>query len=110
MRQAGVLAAAGLYALEHHVARLADDHAHARLLAEGLQRCGFEVDPAPETNMVVFNVRDTRAFLAATRERKLLMNPVIEGRFRAVTHLDVTRADIEEAVGRIEEVAKCGVR
>ena len=110
MRQAGVLAAAGLYALEHHVARLADDHAHARLLAEGLQRLGFEVDPAPETNMVVFHVRDTRAFLAATRERKLLVNPVIEGRFRAVTHLDVTRADVEEAIGRIEEVAKSGVR
>jgi threonine aldolase len=110
MRQAGVLAAAGLHALEHHVVRLADDHAHARLLADGLQRAGFELVSAPETNMVVFTVRDTRAFLAATRERKLLLNPVIEGRFRAVTHLDVTRADIEEAIGRIEEVAKSGVR
>jgi len=110
MRQVGILAAAGLHALEHHVARLADDHAHARLLAAGLERLGFEVDPPPETNMVCFAVRDTRAFLAKTRERELLVNPVVEGRFRAVTHLDVTRADIDEALGRIEEVVKSGVR
>jgi len=110
MRQAGILAAAGIYALEHHVDRLADDHENARRLADGLARLGFEVDPPPETNMVCFAVRDTRAFLAATRARQLLVNPVQEGRFRAVTHLDVSRADIEEAVGRIEEVAKSGVR
>jgi threonine aldolase len=110
MRQAGILAAAGLYALEHHIARLADDHEHARLLADGLQRLGFEVDPAPETNMVCFAVRDTRAFLAATRARGVLVNPVVEGRFRAVTHLDVSRADVLEAVDRLEEVARSGVR
>lgn len=110
MRQAGILAAAGLYALEHHVARLADDHEHARLLADGLQRLGFEVDPPPETNMVCFAVRDTRAFLAATRARGVLVNPVVEGRFRAVTHLDVSRDDVLEAIGRIEEVARAGVR
>jgi threonine aldolase len=110
MRQAGILAAAGLYALEHHVARLADDHEHARLLAAGLERLGFELDPPPETNLVCFSVRDTRRFLAATRERALLVNPVAEGRFRAVTHLDVSRADIEDALGRIEEVVKAGVR
>jgi len=108
MRQAGVLAAAGLYALEHHVARLADDHEHARLLADGLQRLGFEVDPAPETNMVCFAVRDTRAFLAATRARGVLVNPVVEGRFRAVTHLDVSREDVLEALARIEEAVRAG--
>jgi len=110
MRQAGVLAAAGLYALEHHIDRLAEDHGHARILAAGLARIGFEVDPPPETNMVCFNVRDTRGFLAATRARQLLVNPVYEGRFRAVTHLDVSRADVEEAIGRFEEVARSGVR
>ena len=110
MRQAGILAAAGIHALEHHVARLADDHENARALAAGLARLGFDVDPPPETNMVCFAVRDTRAFLAATRARGLLINPVQEGRFRAVTHLDVSRADIEEALGRIEEVSKAGVR
>jgi threonine aldolase len=110
MRQAGILAAAGIHALEHHVARLADDHEHARLLAAGLARLGFEPDPPPETNMVCFAVRDTRGFLAATRERGVLMNPVAEGRFRAVTHLDVNRADVEEALGRIEEAVRAGAR
>jgi len=110
MRQAGILAAAGIYALEHHVARLADDHENARRLADGLARLGFEVDPPPETNMVCFAVRDTRAFLAATRGRQVLVNPVSEGRFRAVTHLDVTRADVDEALGRIEEAVKSGAR
>jgi threonine aldolase len=109
MRQAGILAAAGIFALEHHVERLADDHENARRLADGLARLGFEIDPPPETNMVCFAVRDTRAFLAATRARQLLVNPQ-EGRFRAVTHLDVSRADVDEALGRIEEVAKSGVR
>jgi threonine aldolase len=60
--------------------------------------------------MVCFAVRDTRAFLAATRARQLLVNPVEEGRFRAVTHLDVTRADVDEALGLIEEVVKTGAR
>ena len=60
--------------------------------------------------MVCFAVRDTRAFLAATRARGVLVNPVVEGRFRAVTHLDVSRADVAEALGRIEEIARSGVR
>jgi len=110
MRQAGLLAAAGLYALEHNVARLADDHANARRLAAGLGRLGFRVDPAPETNMVMFAVADTMAFLRATRERGLLVNPVAEGRFRAVTHLDVDAADVDTALGIIEEVSAAGVR
>jgi threonine aldolase len=109
MRQAGILAAAGLYALEHHVERLADDHARARRLADGLAALGFRVDPAPETNMVMFEVRDTQAFLRATRERGVLVNPVAQGRFRAVTHLDVSDVDVEEALGRIEEAVKEGV-
>jgi threonine aldolase len=110
MRQAGILAAAGLHALEHHVARLADDHANARRLAEGLERLGFRVEPRPETNIVLFEVRDVAAFLRETRARELLVNPVGPGRFRAVTHLDAGAGDVEEALGRIEEVVKEGVR
>ena len=87
MRQAGILAAAGLHALEHHVERLADDHAHARRLAEGLAALGFAVDTPPETNMVLFRVEDTAAFLRATRARDLRIDPMEPGRFRAVTHL-----------------------
>jgi threonine aldolase len=110
MRQAGILAAAGLHALEHHVARLADDHANARRLAQGLERMGFRVDPPPETNLVRFAVRDVEAFLRGTRERELWVGAVGPGWLRAATHLDVAPDDVEEALGRIEELVKEGVR
>ena len=110
MRQAGIVAAAGLHALEHHVERLAEDHANARRLAEGLEAIGFRVDPAPETNMVMFDVEDSAGFLRETRARELWINPMAEGRFRAVTHLDVSAADVEDALGRLGELAKEGIR
>jgi threonine aldolase len=103
MRQAGVLAAAALHALEHHVERLADDHAKARRLGEGIAKLGLRVDPEPETNMVMFEVPDTMGFLRVTRARDLLVNPTGPGRFRAVTHLDVSPADVEDALGRLAE-------
>ena len=103
MRQAGLLAAAGLYALEHHVERLADDHANAARLAAGLRALGVRVDPDPETNMVMFEVPRPAAFARALAERALRINPIAPGRFRAVTHLDVTADDVEDALGRIEE-------
>ena len=102
MRQAGVLAAAARFALAHHVARLADDHENARRLAEGLQKLGLPVDPWPETNMVMFRVADTMGFLRGARERGVLLLPTDPGRFRAVTHLDVSRDDVDEALARIE--------
>jgi len=105
MRQAGILAAAGLHALEHHVARLAEDHRNARRLAAGLERLGLEPG-VPETNMVVFDVPDGSAFLRATRARELLVNPIAPARFRAVTHLDVSQDDVDEALGRVEEALK----
>jgi threonine aldolase len=104
MRQAGILAAAGIYALEHHIDRLADDHAGARRLAEGIAALGLRVDPAPETNIVMFEVDDPAAFSSALRERDVWMNPMGPGRLRAVTHLDVTSDDIEDALVRIGEV------
>ena len=110
MRQVGFLAAAGRYALEHHVDRLADDHANARRLAAGLERLGFAVGPPPETNMVMFRVEDTMGFLRAIRARDLWVNPMDEGRFRAVTHLDVSESQIDEALGRIEEAVAEGIR
>ena len=60
--------------------------------------------------MVMFEVGNTMGFLRATRARDLWINPMAEGRFRAVTHLDVSAADIEEALGRLEEVVKEGIR
>src|SRR5690349_9806255 len=93
MRQVGILAAAGLHALEHHIERLADDHAHARLLAEA---CG--VDPETvETNIVAFERPDAAAFVAAAREAGVLCGAVGARTVRLVTHLDVTRADAEVA-------------
>jgi threonine aldolase len=106
MRQAGILAAAGLYALEHHVARLADDHANARRLAEGLEKLGLVVEPAPETNIVLFRVPDADAFRREARARGVLVGAIDATRLRAVTHLDVGREGVEEALGRIEEALR----
>jgi threonine aldolase len=93
MRQVGILAAAGLHALDHHVERLADDHAHARLLAEA---CG--VDPAGvDTNIVVVPHPDPPSFVAAAREAGVLVAAVGPTVVRMVTHLDVGRADAERA-------------
>jgi threonine aldolase len=110
MRQAGILAAAGIFALEHHVERLAVDHRNARRLASGLERLGFRVDPPPETNMVLFEVRDPAGFERATRARELLVDPIASGCFRAVTHLDLVEPDVDDALGRIEDVVKEGFR
>jgi threonine aldolase len=101
MRQAGILAAAGVYALEHHVERLVDDHRNARRLADGLVGLGIEVDPAPETNMVFFRGPDVGRLWRALLARDVLVNPIDQRTFRAVTHLDVTADDIDDALDRI---------
>ena len=106
MRQAGILAAAGLYALEHHIDRLADDHRHARRLADGLSALGLTVDPPPETNMVMFRGADVGRLWPALLERNVLINPVDRQTFRAVTHLDVTSEDIDDALSRISEALR----
>jgi threonine aldolase len=110
MRQAGILAAAGIYALQHHVERLAEDHANARLLAEGLAETpGIGLDPAEvETNIVFFDVQNTGMTAAAFTEALLAegvrMGAVGRYRVRAVTHLDVTRQDIERAIQAVRRV------
>jgi threonine aldolase len=110
MRQAGILAAAGIYALEHHVERLAEDHANAQLLARGLAEIpGIRLNPADvETNIVIFDVRDTgwtadelnQAFM----ERGVRCSVFGPYLLRAVTHLNVSRADVERAVEIMREV------
>ena len=93
MRQVGILAAAGLHALDHHVERLADDHAHAKLLAEA---CG--VDPATvDTNIVVVPRSDAPAFVSAAEEAGVRIATVGPTTVRLVTHLDVSKADAEQA-------------
>ncbi len=101
MRQVGILAAAGLYALDHHLERLADDHAHARLLAEA---CG--VDPAGvDTNIVVVPRTDAAAYVAAARDAGVLVATVGPTAVRLVTHLDVTRDDAEKAAAVLARLA-----
>ena len=98
MRQAGVIAAAGLWALEHGIARLADDHANARLLADDLTaRAGVELLAKPETNMVIFRVPDAAGVVARAAERGVRLGAVSADRIRAVTHLDVGTDDVREA-------------
>ncbi len=112
MRQVGIVAAAGLYALEHHIDRLKDDHANARLLARGLKDVpgiGIRLEDV-ETNMVFFEVprakASAQAVVAALREQGVLMNATSPSRIRCVTHLDVTQADIERAVGIVQRTLK----
>jgi threonine aldolase len=100
MRQSGIVAAAGLHALDHHVDRLADDHARARRLAEGLAGLpGVAIDATTvETNIVIFGVPDAPAFCAALEREGVGMLPVGPDRVRAVTHLDVDDAGIDRAL------------
>ena len=113
MRQAGIIAAGALYALAHHRARLAEDHANARMLAAGLARLpGVAIDPATvETNIVMFRVtgrsaRDLAQQLEAAGVRMLAAAP---DTLRAVTNLNVSTADIArviELLGRVPELTK----
>ena len=100
MRQVGVLAAAGLVALDEHVDRLADDHDNARRLAEGLAGiAALEVDPsAVQTNMVFVNVRggDAESFSTALGGQNIVIPAV--NPMRLVTHLDVSREDVARTI------------
>lgn len=115
MRQAGVLAAPGLIALEEMPKRLAEDHAHAKLLAEGLARIpGIVADPArAHTNIVIFDVASTglvaSAFVAGLKDRGILANAVSETAVRFVTHYDVSRQGCEAALGASAEVAQAAL-
>ena len=109
MRQAGICAAACVYALDHHVDRLADDHANARALARGLSQInGVEVQQ-PETNLVFFKPDGAGItgdkMVEALRKRGVLL-AMMDGRIRACTHLDVTADMIEETVGMVREIVR----
>src|ERR1700742_4086887 len=107
MRQAGVAAAACVYALDHHVDRLAEDHANARALARGLAQIqGLDVQE-PETNLVFFRPDgagiSANDMVAALNKRGVQI-AVMDGRIRACAHLDVTAAMIEETIGHVREI------
>jgi threonine aldolase len=108
LRQAGICAAGCLYALDHHVDRLAEDHANAKLLARGLAQIeGFAVR-MPQTNLVFVDTHGTGQTAPQLAERLLaqgLLVSTVGGRqMRVCTHLDVSRADVEDAIGIIRRV------
>jgi threonine aldolase len=94
MRQAGILAAAGRYALAHHIDRLAEDHAHARQLAEALGHDPDDVD----TNIVVLDVPDAPGVARAAAGEGILVSALGPRFLRLVTHLDVSSADVARAI------------
>jgi len=109
MRQAGICAAACIHALDHHVERLADDHANARRLARGLaQSEGMQVQQ-PETNLVFFDPAHAgmsgEKLVAALRTRSVLL-ATMDGRIRACTHLDVTAAMVDETVALVRDILR----
>ena len=95
MRQAGILAAAGLYALEHNVRRLADDHYRAGLIAEGLAAQGYAVEP-PQTNMIYVDCGMMNAERVGQTLRHHGVRVNVSRRLRLVTHLDITDDDVEK--------------
>src|SRR5205085_3636078 len=111
MRQAGIIAAGALYALEHNIDRLADDHANARILVETIRATpGLKLDPETvDTNIVIFDVDPelgtATAFSARVRDEGTWMNATGPQRIRAVTHLDVSRDQVKRAAQVIHETA-----
>jgi threonine aldolase len=108
LRQAGSIAAACLYALDHNVERLAEDHENARLLAEGLATIpGIEIDPATvETNIVIFRPPDARRLIQALAGEVELSGPIGGDKVRAVTHMDVSRDEVERALSLMEKAIR----
>ncbi len=102
MRQAGYLAAAGIYALENNIARLEEDHRHARLLAAALQGKDFVETVLPvETNIIIFSVKgrfDPKTLVARMKEENILWYPIARTQVRIVTHLDVSAEMIQRTI------------
>ncbi|GAB4326829.1 MAG: low-specificity L-threonine aldolase [Dehalococcoidia bacterium] len=111
MRQAGILAAAGIYALEHNIDRLAEDHQNAKALAKGLARHDAFAPNEPETNIVVADVLrgDLDAWLRAFAAEGVLAVPFGRQRMRMVTHINISAADVDEALARIDRAVAAAV-
>ena len=115
LRQAGMMAAAAIYALENHVGRLKVDHENAKMFAEGISQIeGIQIDPSSiESNLVFFELRrdfGTAAQLSASlRERGVLINPTGPQRLRACTHLDVNQTQVMNSVDTIRSCLSSGI-
>jgi len=114
MRQSGILAAAGLYALDHNLGRLAEDHANARLIAERLAGLNsVELDLATvQSNIVIFQMQagapDAAAIVARAKEEGVLVSAFAARTLRAVTHLDVSEPDCRRAAEALARVIQRG--
>jgi len=108
MRQAGYLAAAGIYALDNHVERLAIDHTRAKILGTTLQNCALVKNVEPiETNIVIFNVIDSineQDFISRLNDAGIGLISMGQGKLRMVTHLDFTEEMLESVVHTIENI------
>ncbi|MES1217915.1 MAG: GntG family PLP-dependent aldolase [Bacteroidota bacterium] len=108
MRQAGYLAAAGLYSLKNHISRLAEDHAHARLIGEALSKKDFTEDLLPvETNIVIFNVKKpytSKAVAEKMKENNILAIAITPERVRLVTHLDIRPEMVQRTIETIKHL------
>ena len=104
LRQAGVLGAAGMYALDHHLQRLAEDHESARKLAASVPFAWH----APQTNILLADVANAPALVEAARKEGVLIHAVSATRIRAVTHLDFPLAQVDEAAARLRRAAARG--
>jgi threonine aldolase len=116
LRQAGIVAASAIYALEHHVERLADDHENAKILARGIAEIdGLRIDPQEvETNLVFFDVDPKLGYAAQLSaelaKRGVRINAAGPHRLRACTHLDVTRDDVLHVLSTLGECVATGFR
>lgn len=108
MRQAGFLAAAGIYALEHHINRLAEDHHHAAIIAEALRDKDFVGEILPvETNIIIFEVKGRltpQGFTAKMKEHNILMIAISATQVRMVLHLDITPGMVNRTIKTIEQL------
>jgi threonine aldolase len=104
LRQAGIIAAACIYALDNHVERLAEDHENARVLADGIAEVpGIRIDPLRvETNIVIFETDDATALVGTLWDAGIEVTPLSPTRIRMVTHMDVDRSGCERAVAAIK--------
>jgi threonine aldolase len=108
MRQAGFLAAAGIYALDHHVGRLAEDHQHAKILADALKKATFVSSVMPvETNIVLFDIKPelkVEQVVKAFKDNGVLCNATSNKTIRFVTHLDISSTMIDQTVSIISKL------
>lgn len=108
MRQAGYLAAAGIYALDHHIERLKEDHAHAKAIEQALLQKDFVAEVLPvETNIIIFTLKAPQTaagFVARLKEAGILGHAISENQVRLVTHLDVTAAMTDQTIDTIQKL------